>query len=46
MPQMESVADVLCQGLASAVLGEGKWIEVSQVFITRLDEQRDPDPLA
>jgi predicted amidohydrolase YtcJ len=43
IPDMESVADVLkyVAGRAAA-LGEGKWIEVRQVFITRLKEQRYP----
>ena len=40
---MESIDDVLSyvKGRA-AKLGEGKWIEVRQVFITRLKEQRYP----
>src|SRR5205085_8789455 len=43
VPQMESMADVLDYVRARAkALGEGKWIEVQQVFITRLDEQRYP----
>ena len=43
IPDMESMADVLkyVAGRAAA-LGEGKWIEVRQVFITRLKEQRYP----
>ena len=43
VPQMESVADVLAYvRQRAAVLGEGNWVEVSQVFITRLNEQRYP----
>src|SRR4051812_275749 len=43
IPEMESIDDVLTyvKGRA-AKLGEGKWIEVRQVFITRLKEQRYP----
>jgi predicted amidohydrolase YtcJ len=43
IPEMESIDDVLSyvKGRA-AKLGEGKWIEVQQVFITRLKEQRYP----
>jgi predicted amidohydrolase YtcJ len=41
--EMESVADVLAYVKArAAALGEGKWVQVSQVFITRLREQRYP----
>jgi predicted amidohydrolase YtcJ len=43
VPQMESIPDVLAYVRArAAALGEGKWVEVSQVFITRLNEQRYP----
>jgi predicted amidohydrolase YtcJ len=43
VPTMESIADVLeyIRQRAEAV-GEGKWVNVSQVFITRLREQRYP----
>ncbi|HEV8605048.1 MAG TPA: amidohydrolase [Tepidisphaeraceae bacterium] len=43
VPTMETVGDVLeyIRGRAEA-LGEGKWVNVSQVFITRLREQRYP----
>ena len=43
VPEMESVQDVLdyVEKRAAAV-GEGKWVEVSQVFITRLREPRYP----
>jgi predicted amidohydrolase YtcJ len=43
IPQMESIQDVLdyIQSRA-AVLKEGEWIRVSQVFLTRLREQRYP----
>jgi len=43
IPQMETIADVLdyIQDRAEA-LGEGEWIVVRQVFITRLKEQRYP----
>jgi len=43
IPDMQTVADVLdyIRGRAAA-LGPGKWIEVQQVFITRLKEQRYP----
>src|SRR6266568_6365213 len=43
VPTMESIADVLeyIRQRAEAV-GEGKWVNVSQVFITRLKEQRYP----
>src|SRR6266550_1897264 len=43
VPTMESIADVLdyIHQRAQAV-GEGKWVNVSQVFITRLKEQRYP----
>jgi predicted amidohydrolase YtcJ len=43
VPQMESVADVLAYVRdRAAALGGGQWVEVSQVFITRLNEQRYP----
>jgi predicted amidohydrolase YtcJ len=43
IPDMETIADVLAyvKGRAKA-LSEGEWIEVHQVFITRLREQRYP----
>jgi predicted amidohydrolase YtcJ len=43
VPEMESIADVLryLQGRA-AVLQAGQWVTLSQVFITRLKEQRYP----
>jgi predicted amidohydrolase YtcJ len=43
IPEMESIADVLAyiRGRAK-VLARGEWIEVRQVFITRLREQRYP----
>ena len=43
VPEMETIADVLdyIQARAEA-LGEGKWVVVRQVFITRLKEQRYP----
>jgi predicted amidohydrolase YtcJ len=43
VPEMQTIADVL--GYVrdrAAKLGEGKWVELSQVFITRLKEQRYP----
>jgi predicted amidohydrolase YtcJ len=43
VPDMESVADVLAYVRARAkVLKPGQWIDVDQVFITRLREQRFP----
>ncbi len=43
IPEMESIDDVLAYVKDRVVAtGEGKWIEVSQVFITRLKEQRYP----
>lgn len=43
MPEMESIADVLAYIKArAAVVPEGRWITLSQVFITRLREQRYP----
>jgi predicted amidohydrolase YtcJ len=43
IPEMETIADVLAyiKGRADK-LAEGEWIEVRQVFITRLREQRYP----
>src|SRR5215471_17030226 len=43
IPEMETIADVLdyVKGRAKA-LAKGEWIEVRQVFITRLREQRYP----
>ncbi|PAW91487.1 MAG: amidohydrolase [Pedosphaera sp. Tous-C6FEB] len=43
IPDMESIADVLAylRGRAQ-VVPEGEWISLSQVFITRLREQRYP----
>jgi predicted amidohydrolase YtcJ len=43
IPEMETIADVLAyiKGRAK-VLSKGEWIEVRQVFITRLREQRYP----
>ena len=43
MPEMESIADVLAYIKSrAAVAPEGQWITTSQVFITRLREQRYP----
>jgi hypothetical protein len=43
VPDMETIQDVLEYIRARAkVLAEGEWIEVRQVFITRLREQRYP----
>lgn len=43
VPTMETIQDVLDYVKARAkALGPGKWIYVSQVFITRLKEQRYP----
>jgi predicted amidohydrolase YtcJ len=43
IPDMESIGDVLAYVRARAkALAEGEWIEVRQVFITRLREQRYP----
>jgi predicted amidohydrolase YtcJ len=43
IPDMETIADVLQYIRQRAtVLGPGKWVEVHQVFITRLREQRYP----
>lgn len=43
IPEMETIADVLAyiKGRAKA-LSKGEWIQVRQVFITRLREQRYP----
>ncbi len=43
IPEMETIADVLEYiGHRAEELGEGKWVVVRQVFITRLKEQRYP----
>src|SRR5436853_1603046 len=43
VPNMESIADVLGYiRQRAAAVGEGNWVTVSQVFITRLKEQRYP----
>jgi predicted amidohydrolase YtcJ len=43
IPDMESIGDVLAYVRArAAALGPGEWITLSQVFITRLREQRYP----
>ncbi|MDB5320251.1 MAG: nfdA 3 [Phycisphaerales bacterium] len=43
LPEMESVEDILDYvKKRAAVVGEGKWIAVRQVFITRLREPRYP----
>jgi predicted amidohydrolase YtcJ len=43
VPQMETIQDVLDYIRSRAeALGEGKWVVVRQVFITRLKEQRYP----
>ena len=43
LPEMQSIADVLAHIRDRAeVLGEGKWIVIQQVFITRLEEKRYP----
>ena len=43
VPSMETIADVLDYVKSRAkTLGPGKWIYVSQVFITRLKDQRYP----
>ncbi|MCX8036499.1 MAG: amidohydrolase [Candidatus Sumerlaeia bacterium] len=43
IPQMETIADVLAYVKSRAdVLEDGEWILLSQVFITRLKEQRYP----
>jgi predicted amidohydrolase YtcJ len=43
IPEMETVADVLAYVRSrAAALGPGKWIDVQQVFITRLRERRYP----
>src|SRR5262249_3256379 len=44
IPDMETIADVLAYIRERAkLLGEGKWISIRQVFITRLKEQRYPN---
>ncbi len=43
VPEMESIADVLAYLKSrAAVVPEGQWIVLQQVFITRLKEQRYP----
>jgi predicted amidohydrolase YtcJ len=43
IPEMETIADVLAYVKSRAkVLSKGEWIQVRQVFITRLREQRYP----
>ncbi|HWE03939.1 MAG TPA: amidohydrolase [Tepidisphaeraceae bacterium] len=43
VPEMESIGDILAYVKERArVVGEGNWIVVQQVFITRLKEQRYP----
>jgi predicted amidohydrolase YtcJ len=43
VPDMETIQDVLAYVKARAeAVGPGKWVRVSQVFITRLREQRYP----
>ena len=43
LPEMDSIADVLAYVRARAeALEDGEWVELSQVFITRLKEQRYP----
>lgn len=43
IPVMESIADVLAYVKARAeAVGPGKWVSLSQVFITRLKERRYP----
>jgi predicted amidohydrolase YtcJ len=43
IPEMETIADVLAYIRSRAkALAKGEWIEVRQVFITRLREQRYP----
>jgi len=43
VPEMQSMADVLAYVRERAkAVGDGKWIEVQQVFITRLKEHRYP----
>jgi len=44
VPVMESIADVLAYiKTRTAVVPEGEWITLSQVFITRLQDQRFPN---
>ena len=43
LPEMESVEDILDYvKKRAAILGPGKWIHISQVFITRLKDPRYP----
>lgn len=43
VPEMDTIADVLEYVRSrAAALGPGQWIRVSQIFITRLKEQRYP----
>lgn len=43
VPEMQTIADVLAYVKSrAATLGPGKWVNVSQVFITRLKDQRYP----
>ncbi len=43
VPEMTTIADVLAYvRMRAAVVPEGEWINLSQVFITRLKEQRYP----
>lgn len=43
IPDMETIKDVLDYiGSRAEFLGEGEWVVVRQVFITRLEEQRYP----
>lgn len=43
VPEMETIADVLAYvKLRAEALEDGQWITISQVFITRLKEQRYP----
>ncbi|MCC6262669.1 MAG: amidohydrolase [Bryobacterales bacterium] len=43
VPEMQTIADVLAYVKSrAAALGPDKWVNVSQVFITRLKEQRYP----
>ena len=45
VPDMETIQDVLDYIQKRAqILGEGEWVVVRQVFITRLKEQRYPTP--
>jgi predicted amidohydrolase YtcJ len=43
VPEMETIADVLQYiGSRAALAKEGEWIELTQVFVTRLRDQRFP----